>query len=80
MSLYGNLPILIPSKDLTCPVAIVIAAALVNPAITGTEIKSIKKPEKNRFLKKFIKDYFAFSQRGLFGFQEASKLNLTHFF
>ena len=35
-----------PRRDLTWPLAMVMAAALVNPAITGTEIKSIKNPEK----------------------------------
>lgn len=35
---------LIPSNDFNCDVAIFIDAAVVNPVITGNDIKSSKKP------------------------------------
>ena len=39
-----------PKRPLTCWVAIVIAAAEVNPAITGMEMKSITKPAQSNSL------------------------------
>ena len=39
---------LTPSKLFHCPLAMVSAAAEVKPAITGTEMKSIKKPSWRR--------------------------------
>lgn len=41
-----ELPDLIPKRDLTCPLPIVIAAAVVNPAVTGIEMNCTIKPGK----------------------------------
>ncbi len=41
---FSPLGTVIPRSDLTWPEAIVNTAAEVNPAITGTEMKSMRKP------------------------------------
>ena len=46
-----------PSNDLICVVAMVKAAADVNPATTGAAIKSIKKPLKNSINQTFSMQY-----------------------
>lgn len=49
-----ELPDLIPKRDLTCPLPIVIAAAVVNPAVTGIEINCTIKPKNKNLIKKCL--------------------------